>query len=112
MCGGAPAAARTPRPASDAARPRPAGAIGAALGLAAFAPLLAALVPVLRRKRDADMGIGLIGVFVSFAILLVGVVVVAVVARAALVAFTVGELAGFFVGLIAVACMVIWDHGR
>ncbi len=112
MFGGARAEVRSLMSGFDAAVHLPAGAIGAVIGLAAFAPLLAALVPVLRRKRDADMGIGLIGVFVSFAILLVGVVVVAVVARAALVAFTVGELAGFFVGLIAVACMVIWDHGR
>lgn len=90
----------------------PAMAIGAVVGFIAFAPLFAALMPVLRRKRDADMGVGLIGVIVSFVILLVGVVAVALIARAALVAFTVGELAGFFVGWVAVACMVIWDHGR
>ena len=66
----------------DLARSFPSIAIGFVVGVLAFAPLLAAVLPVLRRTRDADMTLGFIGIFASFAVLLVGVLAAYVLARA------------------------------
>lgn len=84
--------------------------VGVLVGLAAFAPLLLALVPVLRRKREANMTIGLVGVIASFAVLLLGVIVVYLLVRPVLVAFVAGELIGFFVCWIAIAMAIIVWH--
>lgn len=49
--------------------------VGVVVGILAFAPLLVALVPVLRRKREANMTVGFMGVFTSFLVLFLGVIV-------------------------------------
>ena len=80
---------------------------GAVIGLVAFLPLYLALAPVLAHRRDASMTVGMLGIMVSFAILIIGVVIVHVVFPAALIAFLCGELAGFLICWIVIACMVI-----
>ena len=91
----------------DLARSVPSIAMGFVVGALAFAPLLMAVLPVLRRTRDADMTRGFIGIFASFAVLLVGVLVVYVLARAALVPFAMGELVGFFLGMLGLSLAAI-----
>lgn len=81
--------------------------VGAIVGAIAFLPLLLALLPVLRRRADANMVKGMIGVAASFALLLVSVVVVHLLFEGALVPFLVGELAGFFAGWFGIALVVI-----
>lgn len=81
--------------------------VGTLVGLVAFVPLLLALLPVLRRKHDANMAKGLLGVIASFAVLFIGVAVALMCARTVAVVFLIGELVGFFVGIIAIACMAI-----
>lgn len=85
----------------------PFAVIGLLVGLFAFVPLMLALLPVLRHKREADMIKGTIGVIASFVTLVAGVAVVFALAKTSLVAMTAGELVGFFVGLIAIACVAI-----
>ena len=80
---------------------------GILVGVLAFAPLVLALRPVLARKADANMTKGMLGVGISFLVLLLGVVMVYLVARGALVPFVAGELAGFFAGWIIVAVVVM-----
>ena len=80
---------------------------GAVIGLVAFLPLYLALAPVLAHRRDASMTVGMLGIMVSFAILIIGVVIVHLVFPAALIAFLCGELAGFLICWIVIACMVI-----
>ena len=80
---------------------------GAVAGLVAFLPLYLALAPVLAHRRDASMTVGMLGIMVSFAILIIGVVIVHLVFPAALIAFLCGELAGVLICWIVVACMVI-----
>lgn len=80
---------------------------GAVAGLVAFLPLYLALAPVLAHRRDASMTVGMLGIMVSFAILIIGVVIVHLVFPAALIAFLCGELAGFLICWIVIACMVI-----
>ena len=75
----------------DLARSFPSIAIGFVVGVLAFTPLLAAVLPVLRRTRDADMTFGFIGIFASFAVLLVGVLAAYVLARPALVPILKGN---------------------
>lgn len=96
-----------PMPASLFVGHGPMLAVGVFLGLLAFIPLLLATIPVLRRARDARVGVGLVSVAVSFVILLAGVVAAYSFAPATLVAFVVGELIGFFVGLIGLAVTVL-----
>lgn len=91
----------------DLVRSFPSIAMGFAVGALAFVPLLIAVLPVLRRTRDADMTIGFLGIFASTAVLIGGVVVVHLLVPAALVPFAVGELVGFLLGLFALACAVI-----
>lgn len=91
----------------DLVRSFPSIAIGFAVGVLAFAPLLIAVLPVLRRTRDADMMLGFIGIFVSFAVLLGGVLAAYVLARPALVPFAVGELVGFFLGMLGLSLLAI-----
>lgn len=81
--------------------------VGIAVGALAFLPLWLALAPVLKRGRDANMTKGMLGVAASFVILLLGIVVVYLLFKSALIAFLAGELGGFFVGWIVVACSVI-----
>lgn len=88
----------------DLIRSFPSIAIGFAVGALAFVPLLIAVLPVLRRTRDADMMLGFMGIFVSFAVLLGGVLAVYALARPVLVPFAVGELVGFLLGLFALSC--------
>ena len=80
---------------------------GAVIGLVAFLPLYLALAPVLAHRRDASMTVGMLGIMVSFAVLVLGVVIVHLVFPAALIAFLCGELAGFLICWIVIACMVI-----
>ena len=80
---------------------------GILAGALAFAPLALALWPVLVRKKDASMTKGMPGVGISFAVLLLTVVAAYLIARPALVAVAVGELAGFFAGWIVVALFVM-----
>ena len=80
---------------------------GAVIGLVAFLPLYLALAPVLAHRRDASMTVGMLGIMVSFAILIIGVVIVHLGFPAALIAFLCGELAGFLICWIVIACMVI-----
>ena len=80
---------------------------GAVIGLVAFLPLYLALAPVLAHRRDASMTVGMLGIMVSFAILIIGVVIVHLVFPAALIAFLCGELAGFLICWIVIACTVI-----
>ena len=80
---------------------------GAVIGLVAFLPLYLALAPVLAHRRDASMTVGMLGIMVSFAILIIGVVIVHLVFPAALIAFLCGELAGFLICWIVIACMVV-----
>ena len=80
---------------------------GAVIGLVAFLPLYLALAPVLAHRRDASMTVGMLGIMVSFTILIIGVVIVHLVFPAALIAFLCGELAGFLICWIVIACMVI-----
>lgn len=91
----------------DLARSFPSIAIGFVVGVLVFAPLLAAVLPVLRRTRDADMTLGFIGIFASFTVLLVGVLAAYVLARSALVPFAVGELVGFFLGMLGLSLLAI-----
>ncbi len=88
----------------------PAILAGLVVGIFAFLPLVLALLPVLRRTGDANMSKGMIGVCISFVVLLLGVMVVYLLVPAALVAFLAGELVGFFVGWIAVALYVMVRH--
>lgn len=76
---------------------------GVVVGLLAFAPLLVALVPVLRRQREANMTVGFMGVFASFLVLFLGVIVTYLLARPVLVGFAAGEIIGFFLCWLAVA---------
>lgn len=76
---------------------------GVIVGLLAFTPLLVALVPVLRRKREANMTVGFMGVFASFLVLFLGVIVTYLLARPVLVGFAAGEIIGFFLCWLAVA---------
>lgn len=94
-------------PAFDLVQHGPAFAIGCLVGVFAFVPLLLAIVPMLRRMCDASMVKGMLGVGASFVILLAGVVAAYSFAPATLVAFVVGELIGFFVGLIGLAVTVL-----
>ena len=80
---------------------------GAVIGLVAFLPLYLALAPVLAHRRDASMTVGMLGIMVSFAILIIGVVIVHLVFPAARIGFLCGELAGFLICWIVIACMVI-----
>lgn len=82
-------------------------AMGFVVGLVAFLPLYLALAPVLAHRRDANMAVGMLGIMVSFAVLFMGVVIVHLVVPAALIAFLCGELAGFLICWIVIACMVI-----
>lgn len=81
--------------------------VGIVVGLFAFLLLWLALVPVIKRGRDANMTKGMLGVAASFVTLLLGVVVVHLLFKGVLVAFLAGELGGFFAGWIVVACTVI-----
>ena len=81
--------------------------LGVLVGAFAFALLALALWPVVARKADANMAKGMLGVCVSFVILVLGVVVVRLLARDALVPFAAGELVGFFAGWIAIALLVM-----
>ena len=76
---------------------------GVIVGLLTFAPLLVALVPVLRRQREANMTVGFMGVFASFLVLFLGVIVTYLLARPVLVGFVAGEIIGFFLCWLAVA---------
>lgn len=91
----------------DLAQHGPSIAVGFIVGLLAFAPLLLALVPVLRRTREANMTIGFVGVFASFLVLFLGVIVAYLLARPVLVPFTAGELVGFFLCWIGVALAIM-----
>lgn len=77
------------------------------MGALAFAPLVLVLAPVLAQKSEANMAKGMLGVIVSFMLLLGGLLCAYLASKAALLAFVAGELAGFFVGLVAVALWVI-----
>lgn len=81
--------------------------VGCAVGLLAFSPLVLVLMPVLRRTRSASMLKGVLGVCISFLVLLLGVVAACLLVRQELLAFAVGELAGFFAGWMATACIVM-----
>jgi hypothetical protein len=81
--------------------------VGCVVGAVAFAPLLLTLVPVLKGRCDANMAKGILGVAASFVILMLGVVLVHLLFKDVLIAFLAGELVGFFVGWIVVACVVI-----
>ena len=80
---------------------------GVAEGLLSFAVLLLVLLPVVRHARDASMAKGFLGVAVSFAILLLGIVAVHLLAPTALLALLVGELVAFFACWIVLACAMI-----
>lgn len=95
----------------DFAHHIPSIAVGVVVGLAAFAPLLLALVPVLRRRREANMTIGFMGVFASFLMLFLGVIVTYLLARPVLVGFAAGEIIGFLVCWIAVALAIMFRRG-
>lgn len=88
----------------------PAVFIGVLVGVAAFAPLALALRPVLRRTNDADITVGLVGIFVSFIMLSIGVVVAYLFAYGSLIPFAVGEVGGFLACLIVVALALIVRH--
>ncbi|MBY4797592.1 hypothetical protein K6V98_04385 [Collinsella sp. AGMB00827] len=81
--------------------------IGVISGALAFGLLLLALVPVIRRKRNASMAKGSMSVAASFAVLLLGVIVVYLLAHDGLLAYLVGELMGFLVGWIVLACVLV-----
>ena len=80
---------------------------GALAGVAACVPLLLGLVPALGQRRQVDMTAGVAGVFSSFVLLVMGVVLVYVLAPDVLVAFSVGELVGFFVGLAVIVAVAV-----
>ena len=80
--------------------------LGAVTGAVAFAPLLLALLPVLRGQNTGRMVSGVLAIIVSFAVLAAGVVVTRLVAADAVVAYAVGELAGFL-GLSASCALVV-----
>lgn len=82
-------------------------AAGAIIGLAAFAPLLLVLVPVLRRERDASMLTGFACVFASFMTLLLGAVAAYVLLRSAFMEFVAAELVGFLASSAVVAIVVM-----
>ena len=81
--------------------------MGFVVGLVAFAPLLVALLPVLRRRREANMTVGFMGVFASFLVLFLGVIVTHLLARPVLVGFAAGEIMGFLLCWIAVALAIM-----
>lgn len=91
----------------DFAHHGPSIAAGVVVGLASFAPLLLALIPVLRRRREANMTMGFLGIFASFLMLLLGVIMTYLSARPVLVPFTAGELVGFFLCWIGVALAIM-----
>lgn len=90
----------------------PGAVAGAFVGIGAFAPLLFALLPVLRRCRDANMTTGFIGVIVSFVILFASVGITYLFARSMVLPFSVGLLIGFIFCAVAVGIAVIMmdDH--
>lgn len=94
----------------DLAAHAPTIAFGVVVGLLAFMPLVLALIPVLRRRANANMAKGMLGVCISFVMLFLGVVVVHLLAHDALIPFVAGELIGFFAGWIAIALYVLMRH--
>ena len=94
-------------PELDLAQQWPAAVVGVITGLLAFAPLALAVVPVMSRRRAANMVMGMVGVASSFAILFLGVLVAWVVARDAFLAYFLGELVGFVGSLIALSLAAI-----
>lgn len=77
--------------------------LGIAVGLVAFAALMAALLPVLRGKRRASLSKGFLGVLVSFAILSAGVIAVYIGWEDEVILFLLGELLGLFACWTALA---------
>lgn len=68
---------------------------------------MAALLPVLRHKRKANLAKGFVSIMISLALLHSGVIVVYLFSQKRVLAYLVGELVGFFVcwTLLAVYCM-------
>lgn len=77
--------------------------LGIAVGLVAFAALMAVLLPVLRGKRRASLSKGFLGILVSFAILSAGVIVVYIGWEGEVILFLLGELLGLFACWTALA---------
>lgn len=85
----------------------PLALIGALAGVVAFLPLVAVLVPVITRKREADVAKGGLAIAVSFVVLLCAFVAAYLVVGKASVFLAVGEIVGFALVLLVVAIAVI-----
>lgn len=82
-------------------------ALGAVVGVFAFAPLAWALRHVLAGENRGSMVQGVLGLMVSCGVAGLTIVLVHLVAPAELIAVAAGETAGFLVCLIVAAAVVM-----
>ncbi len=85
----------------------PLALVGALVGVVAFLPLVAVLVPTVMRKREPSIAKGGLAVVASFVVLLCAFALAYLVAGKASVFLVVGEIAGFALVLLVVAIAVI-----
>ena len=85
---------------------------GVACGITAAAPLAAALI--MQRKRAGNVSIvhGAVGVMVSFALLIVSVVIMRLAPQGAIVPIAVGEVASFLACIIVLTVGIMVRDGR
>lgn len=81
--------------------------LGIAIGLAAFAVLMAALYPVLRGTSAPSLPKGILSVLVSFAMVSAGVAAVYLMREDELIVFLAGELLSLFACWTALAVYTI-----
>lgn len=84
----------------------PLAAAGLIIGILAFLPLVAVLVPVIKRRREASIGRGFAALAASFLILVLAFVVVYLLFGNQLVYFALACIVGFVLVWIIVALAV------
>ena len=80
---------------------------GIAVGVVSFLPITLALLPVIRGRGRVSMVLGVLALGLSAVILVAGVAYVRFSIQGDPVAFSIGELVGFFAELAYVAWAVV-----